>query len=111
MSLHISVTRLDRNKIKDFEAKKKEWAKPRQESFSLAVVVAQLAERWLPTPKIQSSNPHLGEEKEAGNGPSLKRVLFLNFLIDLMVNDIFYHHKRVGGTWASKTKLGHFSFS
>ena len=53
-----------------------------------AVVVAQLVERLLPTPEIRSSNPNIGKfylpivhlnikdktkEKEAGNGPSLKK--------------------------------------
>ena len=53
----------------------------------LAVVVAQLVERSLPTPEIRGSNPNIGKvlstncklnrkdenkEKEAGNGPSFK---------------------------------------
>ena len=58
----------------------------------MAVVVAQLAERSLPTPEIRDSNPDIGneifidvficqllyrkdenKEKEAGNGPLKKR--------------------------------------
>ena len=51
-------------------------------SINLAVVVAQLVERSLPTPEIRGSNPNFGKlylpivnrkdknkEKEAGNGP------------------------------------------
>ena len=52
-----------------------------------AVVVAQLVERSLPTPEIHGSNPAIGKivstncmikkdenkEKEARNGPSLKK--------------------------------------
>ena len=51
-------------------------------------VVAQLVEQSLPTPEIRGSNPDIGKilsanstiekaknkEKEAGNGPSLKKV-------------------------------------
>ena len=56
-----------------------------------AVVVAQLADRWLPTPEIRGSNPDISnisnificqllsrkdenKEKEAGNGPLKKKV-------------------------------------
>ena len=52
----------------------------------MAVVVAQLVERSLPTPEIRGSNPNIGKfylpignrkeenkEKEAGNGPFLKK--------------------------------------
>ena len=57
--------------------------------LKLAVVVAQLVERALPTPEIRSSNPNIGKvlstncelnrkdknkEKEPGNGPSLKKI-------------------------------------
>ena len=57
-----------------------------------AVVVAQLVERWLPTPEIHGSKPDIGnitnvficqllsrkdenKEKEAGNGP-LKKLKY-----------------------------------
>ena len=60
------------------------------DNFLWAVVVAQLAERSLPTPEIRGSNPDIGnisnificqllsrkdenKEKEAGNGPFKKK--------------------------------------
>ena len=60
-----------------------------------AVVVAQLVERSLLTPEIRSLNPNIGKvlptncklnvkdenkEKEAGNGPSLKKLSVLTKL-------------------------------
>ena len=54
------------------------------------MVVAQLVERWLTTPEIHGSNLNIGKfylpivnlnrkdenkEKEAGNGPSLKKKI------------------------------------
>ena len=59
--------------------------------FGGAVVVAQLVEWLLPTPEIRGSNPDIckilstkhkyngkdeSKEKEAGNGPSLKKERF-----------------------------------
>ena len=63
----------------------------------VAVVVAQLAERSLPTPEIRGSNPDISnilnificqllsrkdenKEKEAGNGPFKKKSSQLHYL-------------------------------